>query len=687
MRVLSVVSIAACAASLAWFQPHGGHGVAALSAATQSPSPSTIFIDASVVDDEGRAVMTLRAQDLRVTVDGTPRPIVSLRFVYRGPGAEAAASVADPTREAPAAAERSRSLLLLVDESTIPRGQEKLVVGVAGRLLDELGSADQAAVAAVPAPPGQIVLTTNPASRHASLSRVVGRAVPETSADQSQLGLRASGENPDRGAGARGGDPDEQARLTEAEREAADRARRVQGDGGGAAEFAQQATGARVTTRALLSIVEGVRSLPGLKTLIVLRQAEPPGGASTAPPPQERQSDVANLLAAAARARAVIHLVVVGPAAKRRSPAEEDLRAIAAASGGTVTVAKSAGDSKAFDAVRGALWGGYLVEVEGRESDKVGRPHAVKVETARSRATLMAPQLWVPRYDPVPQVIAAAPKAEPPLAIGPQSSGRPARLSRPDDPQLVVLLARLTEYLAVYVRDFGSVVAEEDYHQRMIRGERGQTPIRHLRSDLLLVKTAAGVGWAQYRDVFEVDGKPVRDREERVQKLFLENPNGAWQLAQDISNESARYNIGTLTRTINLPTLPLAFLGTKYIGGLSFWRDGDDSVGGIRAVRLSFEEMSRPTLVRPLNWPGDAPASGTLWIDPASGRILKTRISVTAGRSEMQTTVVYKAVPDIGLWLPAEMEERYFKPDEEIEGRAVYKNFRSFKVTTDMQIK
>ena len=187
--------------------------------------------------------------------------------------------------------------------------------------------------------------------------------------------------------------------------------------------------------------------------------------------------------------------------------------------------------------------------------------------------------------------------------------------------------------------------------------------------------------------MFEVDGKPLRDRQERVQKLFLENPSGASRLAQEISNESARYNIGTLTRTINVPTLPLALLGPKRIQGVSFERDGQETVGGIKATRVSFEEMARPTLVRPINVVGDAPASGTLWIDPSNGRILKTRISVTAGRSEMTTTVVYKPAPETGLWVPAELEETYKKPGEHVEGRATYKNFRSFKVTTDTQVK
>jgi len=88
-----------------------------------------------------------------VAVDGEGRSVISLRFVHRGPAAETAAGLADLAREAPAAAERARSLLLLVDENSIAPAQEKPVVGAVRRLLDELGAADQAAVVALPRPP------------------------------------------------------------------------------------------------------------------------------------------------------------------------------------------------------------------------------------------------------------------------------------------------------------------------------------------------------------------------------------------------------------------------------------------------------------------------------------------------------------------------------------------------------
>ncbi len=402
---------------------------------------------------------------------------------------------------------------------------------------------------------------------------------------------------------------------------------------------------------------------------------------SGAPEPDGSGNLTSAVLASAARARVVVHLVMVGQAGRKRTAQDDGMAAIAVGTGGTITMARNASDSKAFDGIRAALEGGYLVEVEGREGDGGARPHDLKVECSRREMTVRAPRLWVSRQDPVPAVVVAAPSG---TATPAAEARAPGRRPDEDDPQLTLLLARLSEYIAAYVRDVGNVVAEEDYTQRLIRGGSNQ---RHLKSDLLLVMTNAEVGWTQYRDVYEVDGRPVRDREERVQKLFLENPANASRLAEQIGNESARYNIGTLIRTINTPTLPLAYVMPSRIGGVSFRRDGEETVEGVRAARLGFEETARPTFVRPMNGPGEAPANGMFWVDPSSGRILKTRVTVTAGRNGVTTTVVYKRSAELGLWLPAQMDELSATPREEIQGRAVYSNFRSFKVTTDVQIK
>jgi VWFA-related protein len=675
VRILTAASIAACAASLVWLHPSGDIA-AATSAETQPPPARTIFIDANVTDDSGRAVTTLRPQDVRVTVDGERRPVVSLRFVYRGPGAETAASLADAAHETPAAAERTRSVLLLVDENSITRGQEAPVVATAAKVLDELGASDQAAVVSLPRPRGRIVITAQVAERQAGLSGVAGRAVGTAQADASQASAPSVLPPPTIPPDASGGEPVDPTRPATTEPDT------TRGGPGGLDQLSQSPPegGTRGTIRALVSILDAVRGLPGLKTVVLFRQPKP----VIASPTSEQDdylADIAAAVSAAARARTVVHLVVIGAAGNRRGGPDDDLRAVADGTGGTIAFGKDAGDVHALEGLRTALRGGYLVEVEAKDSDSAPRPRALKVEVARPRTVVRVARSWAPRSDAVPPISVPAP---PPPAASASAGGAPK--GKPSaDPQLALLLARVTEYVDAYMRDFGNVVAEEEYNQQLIGGSNRPSVVRNLRSDLVIVRTENG--WLHFRDVFEVDGKPVGDREARVQKLLLDDPAGVLRRGREISNESARYNIGTVTRTVNLPTLPLAFLGPTRIEGLTFRRDGEETVTGIRAVKLAFKEVARPTLIRPIGQPGDVPARGTFWVDPETGRILKTNISAEAGLTDMTTTVTYRPVPGIGLWMPAEMEERYFRSGEMIEGHAVYRNFRSFKVTTDVEVK
>jgi hypothetical protein len=135
-------------------------------------------------------------------------------------------------------------------------------------------------------------------------------------------------------------------------------------------------------------------------------------------------------------------------------------------------------------------------------------------------------------------------------------------------PELDDVLDKAADYVATYERTFVGVVAEETYRQD-VRGAagvdrgfafdaRGQR--RDLKSDMLFVRAPTGDRWMQFRDVFEVDGKPVRDRTERLTKLFLQPSASMQRQVDDIAAASARYNIGDVNRNINLPVFALTVL-------------------------------------------------------------------------------------------------------------------------------
>jgi hypothetical protein len=285
---------------------------------------------------------------------------------------------------------------------------------------------------------------------------------------------------------------------------------------------------------------------------------------------------------------------------------------------------------------------------------------------------------------------------------------------RAQEPALADVLARAGAYVLRFEHDFAGIVAEEIYVQEVLggalrrsAGPPGGTNRRRLKSDLLLVRPANGDGWVQFRDVFEVDGHPVRDRDQRLAKLFL-SPDAATagQLGR-IRQESARYNIGSILRTVNVPVLPLNFLEPKNQPRLTFTRVVDASrrqASNGKVVDSSlpasprfavstevwvvkYDEVRPRTFIR--NGDGrDMPARGRFWIEPATGRVLMSELIADNSQLRARINVSYQAdvMPD--MLVPVEMHENYFSwPDmTTIEGTATYGRFRQFQVKVDEKI-
>ncbi len=255
-----------------------------------------------------------------------------------------------------------------------------------------------------------------------------------------------------------------------------------------------------------------------------------------------------------------------------------------------------------------------------------------------------------------------------------------------EDAELQALMDSATSYLDEYLGRLTSIVAEESYQQVYVWSRvGGGRRVRRLRSDFLLVQLP-GHGLVPFRDVFEVDGKPVRDRDDRLRKLFLDMPEDALDTARQISDEGARYNLGTNFRNVNQPMLALKFLAPEHLPALELKLKGEESIEGHQTRRVDFRETGSPTVVRDLEM-NDVPASGACWIEVGTGRIVKTALEISRRNYSTQTTVVYRPIDEDTLWAPAEMREFYAMPGERITGNATYSNFRRFQVKTETIIR
>ena len=287
----------------------------------------------------------------------------------------------------------------------------------------------------------------------------------------------------------------------------------------------------------------------------------------------------------------------------------------------------------------------------------------------------------------------------------------------PAPPNLEELLARAAKYVVDFETAFSKAVAEERYLQQVITtkapkaasetlrdvAER-QVERRELRSDFLLVKLPEQNQWVPFRDVFEVDGRSVREREAGLMRLFVESGRDALNQARQIVAESARYNLGDLTRTLNMPLLAFAVLHPDSQARFRFSDLRLDRAVAPGVYVVAYREQVGPTIVQGLDG-RDLFARGRLWLEGRSGRVLESEFVIehplvvarqtTAGVSGVHAPVVatinttFRDHPEFTVAVPTEMREEYRLPDWaglQVTGVATYTQYRRFGVQVDEQV-
>jgi hypothetical protein len=264
------------------------------------------------------------------------------------------------------------------------------------------------------------------------------------------------------------------------------------------------------------------------------------------------------------------------------------------------------------------------------------------------------------------------------------------------EPLLTAVLRRATAYVDELHEQMSGMVAEERYEQRATGGDVafwGNAPRRRvLRSDFLLVRPEGEERFYGFRDVFEVDRRTVRDREDRLSRLFLDPSVSSDQQVEGILSDSARYNIGDVERNINTPTYALLFLRSSHKPRFDFTRVFDASPPlGLEAPAdtagvwvLRYEETWPTTLLHGRDG-RNLPAEGRFWVEPDTGRVLVSELIIDDPALEATITVRYETDEAMGHLVPVEMRERYDtrKVASRVVGTATYSRFRRFQVQVE----
>lgn len=253
--------------------------------------------------------------------------------------------------------------------------------------------------------------------------------------------------------------------------------------------------------------------------------------------------------------------------------------------------------------------------------------------------------------------------------------------SAPRTPTLGQVLERASAWVAAYGEALATVVADERYVQTVDDGQ-GRRESRRIDSEFALVRVVDREEWIAFRDVLAVDGVRVPDRGDRLERLFLDRPDGALARARAIADESARYNLGPVVRNFNVPTAALFFLHRANRDRFRFRKAREIRRGDEVLWDVDYDERARPTLIRTPDG-RSVPTHGRFRIDPETGRVTHTTLRAREPEQELDVRcdVTFVENTELGLPVPATMTERYEGRNGRLtEGRATYADYRRFRV-------
>ena len=242
------------------------------------------------------------------------------------------------------------------------------------------------------------------------------------------------------------------------------------------------------------------------------------------------------------------------------------------------------------------------------------------------------------------------------------------------------------------------VVARERYLQT-VRPWRGRPPdgpaeapaieTRTLLSSLLLVHDP-DTPWQLHRDVVAVDDVPVADREGRLTALFATPGVEPRRRLREITDESARHNLGHVTRNINVPTFPLLIVHPAYRERFRFDDRGRMREDGVDVRLVAFREKGRPRIVRG-DRRRDVELRGVLAIDEATGELVRAVIAPRASDLRSLLQVSFARVAELPVRVPVRLWEWYWvhdvpERDRYVEGAATYDDFRRYRTDVGVPV-
>jgi hypothetical protein len=259
---------------------------------------------------------------------------------------------------------------------------------------------------------------------------------------------------------------------------------------------------------------------------------------------------------------------------------------------------------------------------------------------------------------------------------------------RNDQPPNATLLEKATLYVMQFRTTFSRVIGIEHYQQTVRRSSVHKGPrSRRLESEVFTTPVGNSETYMTVRSVLKVDGKSVTGAHERLTSILAAAASDRSSQLKTLASEGARYNLGSVGRTFNDPTLALMFLSTSLRGRFAFKTLESTRADAAWIHHLHFTETTRPSLIRDDRDNLDAEISGTVDLND-DGSIMATHlIVIIPARVTARVHVTYRYDSKLDMLVPASMIEDYRNDDGNERGvtlitcAARYSDYRRFETS------
>ena len=231
---------------------------------------------------------------------------------------------------------------------------------------------------------------------------------------------------------------------------------------------------------------------------------------------------------------------------------------------------------------------------------------------------------------------------------------------RPTEPSLSALLSVAGRYVAEYETSFGALVAQEIYQQSTNQPATSASrspsqPTRRITTGEVLLFDSGGAGWMIFRDIHVLDNKELTVPTVRMAALASEPTRQLLANAMRATARVSSYMIGEIPRSPATPTAALMYLRPARQGLGVFELDGMKTIDNVGVALLKFSERADARM----STADDSTTTGRFWIDPDTGRVVQTEITIASAAYTTKVEVQYAVRPGVSFPVPVRMFETH----------------------------